>query len=135
MSLVDSNILMYAAGAQHAHKAPSAALLERVAAGAVEATIDVEVLQEVLHRYRAIDRWAEGRHVYDLARMIFNTPLPITPEVLDRARALLDEHRHIMARDALHAAVVELWSINAICSYDRDFDRIGTIRRIEPPEA
>jgi hypothetical protein len=30
------------------------ALLERVADGELEATVDAEVLQEILHRYRAI---------------------------------------------------------------------------------
>jgi predicted nucleic acid-binding protein len=29
--LVDANVIMYAAGAEHAHKRPSVALLERVA--------------------------------------------------------------------------------------------------------
>jgi len=53
-------------------------------------------------------------------------------EVLDRARALLDVHSQVMARDALHAAGVECHSLDAICSFDRDFDRIRGIRRIEP---
>jgi len=32
--------------------------------------------------------------------------LPVTAEVLDRARGLLDEYGRLMARDALHAAFV-----------------------------
>ena len=40
MILLDSNILMYAAGAAHPHKADSLALLERVARGEVEAAVD-----------------------------------------------------------------------------------------------
>ena len=48
MILVDANILMYAAGADHAHKEPSLRWLERVARGDVEAIINAETLQEVV---------------------------------------------------------------------------------------
>ena len=59
--LVDSNIFMYAAGADHPHKAPSSAFLAAAADGRVEAAVDSQVLQEILHRYRAIGRWPDGR--------------------------------------------------------------------------
>jgi predicted nucleic acid-binding protein len=132
MILVDSNILMYAAGAEHPNKAPSVAWLERVARDEIKASLDAEALQEILHRYRAIGRWQEGRVVYDMARRIIPLVIPITSEILDRARALLDEHSTLLARDALHAAVVETQGLEAICSYDQDFDCIQGIQRIEP---
>lgn len=123
---------MYAAGAGHSNKAPSVAFLASVAEERVEAIIDAELLQEILHRYRALNRWIEGRRVYDLTRQIFPTVLPITSEILDRARTLLDDYDGLMARDALHAAVVEINNLEAVYSYDRDFDRITTIKRMEP---
>ena len=43
MILIDSNILMYAAGAAHAHREASATLLEWVAAERIDAAIDTEV--------------------------------------------------------------------------------------------
>jgi predicted nucleic acid-binding protein len=132
MILVDSNVLMYAAGASHPHKEPSVALLERVAAGELDASIDAEVLQEIVHRYRAIGRWKDGRHVYDHARALFATVLPVTADVMDQARALLDGSRKLNARDAVHAAVVLVHGLDAICSWDRDYDGIRRIRRIEP---
>ena len=132
MILVDSNIFMYAAGAAHAFKRRSAAFLQRIAEGEIEAGIDAEVLQEILHRYRALDRWQEGRQVYDAARILFPAVIPITAEILDRARALLDGRAHLMARDALHEAVVECHSLEPICSFDRDFDWAPGIRRTEP---
>ena len=131
MMLMDTNILMYAAGAPHPNKAPSVALLERVAAGQVEATIDTEVLREILHRYRAIGRWKEGRQVYDLTRRIFPMVIPVTAEILDAARGLMDQHPEIMARDALHAAVVLEERLEGIFSFDDDLDRIpGMVRRV-----
>jgi predicted nucleic acid-binding protein len=132
MILIDANVIMYAAGAEHPHKRPSVALLERVAAGEVEATTDAEVLQEILHRYRAIGRWEDGRRVYDQTRRLFPAVVPVTAAVLDRARRLLDADGHIMARDALHAAIVMMAGFDAVCSYDRDFDRIRGLVRREP---
>jgi uncharacterized protein len=133
--LLDSNIFMYAAGAEHPRKQPSARFLEQVALGRVEAALDAEILQEILHRYRAIQRWTDGQRVYDLARQIVPLVIPVTVEVLDRARALLDRYSALSARDALHAAVVQSHGLSAICSYDRDFNGIEGLRRIEPEEA
>ena len=133
MILVDSNVLMYAAGGDHVNKAPSVNWLDRAARGEIDATVNAEVLQEILHRYRAIGRWASGRKVYDLARALFPVVIPIDSDVLDRARGLLDRYRGLMARDALHAAVVKQHGLEAICSYDQDFDRVRALRRIEPP--
>ncbi len=133
MILVDANILMYAAGAEHANKAPSAAYLRRVAHGEVEAALDSEALQEILHRYRAIRRWDQGRLVYDAARRLFPMVIPVDAEVLDLARGLMDTYDKLSARDALHASVALRHKAQAICSYDRDFDQIEVLTRIEPP--
>ena len=132
MILIDTNIIMYAAGVAHPHKRPSVQLLEQVARGDIEAIINAETLQEILHRYRSIKRWTDGRKVYDLARQIFPEVIPVTSEVLDHARHLLDANRGLAARDALHAAVVIGEGLEAICTYDRDFDGIPGVRRIEP---
>ena len=51
MILVDSNIPMYLVGVPHAHKSDARRLLERR-----RLLTDAEVLQEILHRYVAIDR-------------------------------------------------------------------------------
>jgi len=132
MILVDSNIIMCAAGLEHPHKGLSLQFLERVAEGEVEAVTDAQVLGEILHRYSSLGQAEEGRAVFDLTRQIFPLVLPVSSDVLDRARTILDEHEGLVARDAVHAAVAEIHGLEAICSYDRDFDRIPSIRRIEP---
>jgi hypothetical protein len=104
----------------------------RVAEGEVEAFVDAEVLQEILHRYRAMGRWADGRRVYESARRIVPVTFPITIELVDAARGLLDANAGLTVRDAIHAAVVLHSGAEAICSYDRDFDRIAGLRRVEP---
>lgn len=135
MILLDANIFMYAAGAEHPYKEPSAGLLLRLARGELDAAVDAEALQEILHRYRAIGRWDDGRRVYDMARRIVPAVLPITAAALDQARNLLDAHPGLSARDALHAAVALQSAARAICSYDRDFDAIAGLVRIEPDTA
>ena len=132
MILVDSAVLMYAAGTVHPLKGPCVEFLERVASAEVEAVIDSEVLREILHRYRAMNRWSDGRRVYALTRRIFPGVVPVTADVLDGARGLLDLHPGLTAGVALHGAVVLTHSLDAICSYDRNFDRIAGVRRMEP---
>jgi predicted nucleic acid-binding protein len=123
---------MYAAGREHPLKKRAAAFLERVARGSVDAAIDAEVLQEILHRYRSLRRWVEGRLVYDTARIVFPEVLPVTTEVMNYARQLLDQYSGLMAREAVHAAVVAVHGLDSITSFDRDFDKVTGLRRIEP---
>jgi len=67
-------------------------------------------------------------------RALFPIVVPVTAEVLDRARALMDRNKSLLARDALHAAVVMSQGFEAICSYDGDFDGLPGIVRREPGE-
>ena len=61
MSLfVDANVPMYAEGRDHPFKGPSAAFMMAVARRQVDAVSDVEVLQEILHRHRAVCRQSDG---------------------------------------------------------------------------
>jgi predicted nucleic acid-binding protein len=132
MILLDAKIFMYAAGAPHPNKVPSRDVLAKIAREELEAAVDAEVLQEILHRYRAIGRWQQGRRVYALARRIVPHVLPIDAEALDGARSILDQVPDVMARDALHASVFRLVRAEAFCSFDCDFDRIPAVTRVEP---
>lgn len=134
MLLIDANIAMYAAGAAHPFKAPSVALLQRIASGEQPAILDAETLQEVLHRYRSIGRHADGKRVYDLLRNLFAEIAPITAEVMDCTAEILEKMPHAGARDAVHAAVALLHGAQ-ICSYDKDFDAFAGIVRVEPAPA
>jgi predicted nucleic acid-binding protein len=44
------------------------------------------------------------------------------------------EHRRLSFADCYHAALVERQGLPALISFDQDFDRLPTIRRIEPDE-
>ena len=81
MILTEVNILMYASGAPHPRKAPSLAFLNRVAAGEVDAAIDAEVLQEVLHRYRFSQSLGRRSKSLRPNQASLSTVLPITAKV------------------------------------------------------
>jgi uncharacterized protein len=130
MILVDTNVLIYASGREHPNKHPSIQFLERVAGGDLEATVDAEVLQEIIHRYRALNRWPEGQEIYRLTRQLFPEVLAITGQVMDEAKRLVDRDKSISARDAVHAAVVIHYKLEGICTFDGDFDRIRGCRRV-----
>jgi predicted nucleic acid-binding protein len=130
--LVDTNIVMYAAGAEHPFKEPSLSFLERAVAGEYAAVIDAGALQEILHRYRSIGRSDDGARVYDLARRVLPLTIPIDDVVTDRARELMEAYPRLLARDAVHAAVVITRKLDGIASFDRDFDGIRGVKRIEP---
>ena len=128
---VDANVPMYAAGRDHAFKAPCARFMLAVARRRVDAVSDVEVLQEILHRFAAVRRPSVGFVVFES----FAALPVIHPVVIDdlwECRAILKDHIDIRPRDAIHAAVMRRVGVRTIVSYDRHFDGIGGIDRVTP---
>ncbi len=128
MIMLDSNIFMYAAGVAHPNKKPCLQLLEKIASGNIDAVIDAEVLQEILHRYRSIHRWEDGCRVFELARQIVPIVMPVTDETLDLTIEIMKDYPELMARDALHAAACQISGSDVFCSYDEDFDIFLTLK-------
>lgn len=125
---------MYAAGQPHANKAACVKLLKKIAVGQElhHFCTDTEVLQEIFHRYLSLRRFEVGSAVLDTILNLKLRVLPIELEDLITSRAILARHSKLSARDALHAAVVERNELEAIMSYDRDFDKIDGIKRVIP---
>ena len=90
MILIDSNIFMYAAGVDHPNKKSSIDVLQQVVRGTLEGCTSVEILQEILHRYRSINRWHDGKQVFETAKVIAKVIYPIDIDILDQAKQLLD---------------------------------------------
>jgi predicted nucleic acid-binding protein len=132
--IVDTNIVMYAAGGAHPFKAPALRLLERVAGGAVAAAVNAEALQEILHRFQGSARWPDGLRMCALTRQIFPVVVPITEGVMDRALAVMQQYPALTARDAVHAATALAEGVRGLCSYDADFDQVLGLRRLLPDD-
>lgn len=134
MILVDANVFMYASGRPSPQRAPCRAFLLRAAQGRTEdeACTDVEVLQEILHRYRVVGEPQIGTSMFDEILSSGMSILPVGERTMRHARAMLDEHTRISTRDAVHAGVMLERGIARVLSYDRGFDAIEGIERMEP---
>jgi hypothetical protein len=128
--LIDSNVPMYLIGAAHPHKVDAQRLLERLVSDRERLVTDAEVLQEILHRYVAIDRRDAIQPAYDLLLAVVDEVLPIDREVAERAKDIVMGRRRLSARDALHIAVMERHGIGRILSFDAGFDGLPGITRL-----
>jgi predicted nucleic acid-binding protein len=132
-AFIDTNIFIYAAGAESPHKAPSLKLLKRIAGEELEACSDTEVLQEILYRHWHLKDYEKGIRICEEASIIIPQILSITREDLKSAMDLLRQTDFkIQPRDAIHAAVMLNHGVKLILSYDHHFDLVMGIKRIEP---
>jgi len=127
---VDSNLPMYLIGADHPNKAAARRLLERAVVDNEPLATDVEVLQELLHRYLAIERHDAIGPAWEAIVGVVDVIHPVEREDVERARRLLDVASRLSARDALHLSVMQRHGITRILSFDDAFDGILGIERI-----
>ena len=130
MIFVDSNIPMYLVGAPHPHKSDARRLLERFVAEKTPLVTDAEVLQEILHRYTAINRRQDIRPAFEALLAVVEGVYSIERADVESARDLVLGKRKMSGRDALHVAVMERNGVKRIMSFDADFDGVPTLTRI-----
>ena len=130
MILVDSNIPMYLIGASHPHKADARRLLEQLLADRRVLVTDAEVLQEILHRYVAIDRRDAIQPAFDALLAIADHVLPVDGVAVRGAKEIVLGYRGLSARDALHLAVMKNHGIDTILSFDAGFDGFPGVKRL-----
>jgi uncharacterized protein len=128
--LVDSNIPMYLIGSPHPHKTDAQRLLEKLIADRERLVTDAEVLQEILHRYVAIDRRDAIQPAFDALLGIVDEVLIVDGRAVERARQIVLGYRQLSARDALHLSVMEQNGIRQIASFDSGFDAFPGIARL-----
>lgn len=130
MILVDSNIPMYLVGAPHPHKSDAQRWLEKLVSDRQRLVTDAEVLQEILHRYVAINRRDAIQPAFDALLGIVDQVLPVDRAVAERAKEIVQGHRRLSARDAVHLAVMEHHGIERILTFDSGFDGFPGITRL-----
>jgi len=131
MIFVDSNVPMYLIGAAHPHKVEAQRLLERCVVERQRLVTDAEVLQEILHRYVAIDRRDAIQPAFDALLSIVDEVFPIDSATVERAKAIVLERRKLSARDAVHIAAMERQKVARILTFDPAFDGIQGIERLK----
>ena len=127
--LIDSNIPMYLIGADHPHKAAARRLLENAIGAGERLVTDAEVLQEILHRYIAIDRRDAIQAAFDAVLGVVDEVFAVTVADVERAKTIVMGKRRLSARDALHVALMERESIEHIMSFDHGFDGLPGVTR------
>lgn len=130
MILIDSNIPMYLVGAPHAHKTDAQRLLEKLVSDRQRLVTDAEVLQEILHRYVAINRRAAIQPAFDALLRLVDQVLPIDEAVVEGAKQIVLGYTQMSARDAVHLAVMRQHGIDRILSFDSGFDGFPGIARL-----
>lgn len=131
MIFVDSNVPMYLVGAHHPNKDRAIELVETLIRGRERFATNVEVYQEILHRYTSIRRTdaidAAFRSLDSIADETWTFGMP----EVRAARTIVDTLDGISARDALHVAIMRRNGVHRILSFDRGFDVVPGIERIQ----
>jgi predicted nucleic acid-binding protein len=128
--LIDSNIPMYLVGTPGPHKTDAQRLLERLVSERRRLVTDAEVLQEILHRYVAINRRHDNQPAFDALLSVVDEVLPVDRTVAERAKQIVLGYQRLSARDAVHLAVMEQHGIEQILTFDSGFDGFAGIKRL-----
>lgn len=121
---------MYLIGSSHPNKKASQRLLENAVLSEQQLVTDVEVFQEILHRYTAINRREAIQPAFDALYGLANEIYPIELKDIEQAKSILDKVTGLSARDALHVAVMRGNNVDQIVSFDTGFDQIENLVRL-----
>jgi len=121
---------MYLVGAPHVHKADAQRLLEKLISERERLVTDAEVLQEILHRYAAIQRRDAITPAYEALLGVVDAVIPIDRAMVERAKNILLGAPRLSARDAVHLAVMQLHGIDRILSFDTGLSGFPGITRL-----
>lgn len=130
MIFIDSNILMYLIGSPHAHKDDARRLLDRCITEGQRLVTNVEVLQEILHRYTVIDRRDAIQPAFDAVLGVVDEVFSVELADVERAKTILLQGKPLSARDSIHVAVMEREGVDRIMSFDTGFDHYPGIARL-----
>ncbi len=130
MIFIDSNVPMYLVGAPHPNKDRAVAVLTGLVRDGDRFVTDVEVYQEILHRYTAILRLDAIDAAFESLDAIADDILTFGISEVRAARTLIGSLDGLSARDALHVAVMQKAGIDRIMSFDSGFDNFPGIDRL-----
>ena len=130
MVFIDSNIPMYLVGSPHPHKADARQLVEGLISARERLVTSAEVMQEIVHRYVAIQRLDAIQPAFEALLGVVDEVYPVEQEDVLEAKKLIDGYPGLSARDALHAAVMRRRRVSRILSFDSGFDALPGMDRI-----
>lgn len=129
---LDSNIVMYAIGGAHPLKLCCAKIFERIQSGHLSIVTNIEVLQEILYRYRSMGKPDLAAETALLLMEIAEEIFAVTSTDIRLAIQLLRHRPRVNVRDAIHCATMVNNRIRTILTADRHYDQFDQLRRIDP---
>lgn len=135
MIVLDTTVLVYAKGTDHALREPCRRLVTAVADGSIEATTTVEVIQELAHvRARRTDATEAAGMAREYAELL--APLMLaTPEHLERGLTIFERVVSLGAFDSVLAAAALSSSAERLVSADRAFATLSELPHTFPDAA
>ena len=103
MIFVDSNVPMHLVGMAHPHEADAQRLLEAAVAAGERLATSAKVLQEILHRYVAIDHRQAIQPAFDAILGVVDEVLAVGRPDVERAKDIVLGAPRLSPGDALHA--------------------------------
>lgn len=130
---IDANVPVYVWGKEHELKAPATRVLALAVTRPASFFTDAEVMQELLHRFKAIGRLSEVRGEFSsLLELMDGRIEPMTSDDVKAAAELALRHVRLSARDLIHIAIMQRVGSQHIVTADRAFDNIDGIARLDP---
>ena len=123
---------MYAIGAEHKLKEPSIKILRDCVQKTYFTYTNVEVLQEILHRYTHLGKRQQAIDAANKLAKLVTQVLPVTLNDFSSALRLHGQYKQLTARDSIHAATALNHHLTHILSADKHFNHIPGFVRIDP---
>ena len=135
MILLDTMVLVYATGREHAFREPCRRLVAAIGSGRLEATTTVEVVQEFMHvRARRRTR-AQAASLANHFADLLSPLIAVTRDQLRHGIELFEGNADLDAFDAVLAATAIDAGASAFVSADRAFAGVGGLRHVVPDAA
>lgn len=132
MIVLDTNVLAYAVGSEHALREPCRAIVRAIESGRVEASTTSLVIQEFVHvrsrRTSRLEAAATGRAFVTLLSPL----VPVRDQDVVGALSLFETHPGLDAFDALLAAATLASGAEALVSNDQGYASVTGLRSFAP---
>jgi predicted nucleic acid-binding protein len=116
---VDTNLFMYAVGRPHSLQPQARLFFDESLASKARLATSSEVLQELLHAYLPVQRFATLDAAFALVDSCISSIWSVDAEDVRFARALADRYPDLNARDLLHLACCKRRGVHTLKTFDR----------------
>ncbi len=119
MIFVDTNVFMHAVGREHPLREEARDIFRTAMEEGEALATSAEVLQELLHAYLPVGRMRTLDAALTLARGRMAAIWPVERADVELARALVERHPGLGARDLLHLALTTRREASGLRTFDR----------------